>query len=90
MVFTTVTFEKKNVQPPVFVAGGFTNWQPVEMKHENVELDGSVKTVFSHKVELEPGEHQYKFRLGPGDWWVLDESTATCMILSNPFSICNH
>lgn len=24
--------------------------------------------------DVEEGEYQYKFRLGPGDWWVLDET----------------
>ncbi|KIW72847.1 hypothetical protein, variant 3 [Phialophora macrospora] len=74
MVSTTIIFKKDNVQPPVFVAGGFTDWAPVEMAYETTESNGSVENVFSHKIELEPGEYQYKFRLGPGDWWVLDES----------------
>ncbi|EXJ64657.1 hypothetical protein A1O7_00995 [Cladophialophora yegresii CBS 114405] len=74
MVSTTITFDKDHVQPPVFVAGGFTEWAPVEMTCETTEANGSLKHVFSYRTELEPGEYQYKFRLGPGDWWVLDES----------------
>ncbi|OCT44122.1 hypothetical protein CLCR_00694 [Cladophialophora carrionii] len=74
MVSTTITFENDNVQPPVFIAGGFTEWAPIEMTYEATAADGSIKNVFSYKAELEPGEYQYKFRLGPGDWWVLDES----------------
>jgi 1,4-alpha-glucan branching enzyme len=74
MVSTTIIFKKDNVQPPVFVAGGFTDWSPVEMTYETTESNGSVENVFFHKTQLEPGEYQYKFRLGPGDWWVLDES----------------
>lgn len=30
---------------------------------------------FWQEFDLEEGEYQYKFRLGPGDWWVLDETT---------------
>ncbi|KAJ9608763.1 hypothetical protein H2200_006534 [Cladophialophora chaetospira] len=77
MVSTTITFEKDGVQPPVFVAGGFTKWEPIEMRHGTTESNGPAKNVFSHKTELEAGEYQYKFRLGPGDWWVLDESKPT-------------
>ena len=82
MVSTTITFEKDNIQPPVFVAGGFTDWQPIEMTCDTRETTGSVKNVFSHTAELEPGIYQYKFRLGPGDWWVLDEATSTGRISS--------
>ncbi|KAL2440879.1 hypothetical protein ABEF95_008004 [Exophiala dermatitidis] len=77
MVATTITFNKPGVQAPVYVAGNFTSWAPIEMKHEPVEKDGVVENHFSYTVDLEPGEFQYKFRLGPGDWWVLDESTPT-------------
>lgn len=82
MVATTITFDQLGVQPPVYVAGGFTNWTPTEMKHEPVEKDGVVEHHFSFTVDLAPGEYQYKFRLGPGDWWVLDESTPTSMTCS--------
>ena len=32
---------------------------------------------FSTGFDVEKGEYQYKFRLGPGDWWVLDETKPT-------------
>ena len=32
---------------------------------------------FSKTFSAAKGEHQYKFRLGPGDWWVCDESKPT-------------
>ena len=76
MVPTTITFEEDNVHPPVFVAGSFTDWNPTEMAYD------SVKNIFSYKLELDPGKYQYKFRLGPGDWWVLDESAPTGTMLS--------
>ncbi len=74
MVSTVITFTKPDVQPPVYIAGGFTDWAPVEMQCESSQ---SGQNKFTHTTELQPGEHQYKFRLGPGDWWVLDESAPT-------------
>ena len=44
------------------------------MKHKEKE-DGELD--FEHEFEAVPGEYQYKFRLGPGDWWVLDETKPT-------------
>ena len=77
MVSTTIAFEKDNVQPPVFVAGAFTGWQPIEMTCKATKTNGLAKNVFAYQAELEPGVYQYKFRLGSGDWWVLDESSPT-------------
>ncbi|OAL40256.1 hypothetical protein AYO20_00676 [Fonsecaea nubica] len=77
MVSTTITFKQDNLQPPVYVAGAFTGWSPIEMSFETTESDGSPQNVFSYKADLEPGDYQYKFKLGPGDWWVLDESSPT-------------
>ncbi|KAJ9642258.1 hypothetical protein H2204_002627 [Knufia peltigerae] len=74
MVSTTITFSKADVQAPVYIAGAFSEWSPVEMTCEKLE-NGQNK--FTHAAELQPGKYQYKFRLGPGDWWVLDESTST-------------
>ena len=82
MTSTTITFEKDDVQPPVFVAGSFTNWLPVEMTYKTTEWNDSAKNTFFYNAALEPGEYQYKFRLGPGDWWVLDESARTGLVLS--------
>src|SRR5262249_54793391 len=62
--------------PPVFVAGSFTGWSPLEMTCEKTEATES-RHLFSYTVDLKPGKYQYKFRLGPGDWWVLDESAPT-------------
>jgi len=76
MVQTVITFRRADVQPPVYVAGGFTDWAPIEMASEPVEST-AVQHRFSHTADLQPGKHQYKFRLGPGDWWVCDESTPT-------------
>ncbi|OQV11063.1 hypothetical protein CLAIMM_14965 [Cladophialophora immunda] len=77
MVAITITFEKDNVQPPVYIAGSFTEWSPREMSFETAPTTGSTQNVFLYKADLEPGDYQYKFRLGPGDWWALDESSPT-------------
>ncbi|EXJ89187.1 hypothetical protein A1O3_02252 [Capronia epimyces CBS 606.96] len=77
MVAATITFDQAGIQPPVYVAGVFTDWSPKQMNHETIEKDGALESHFSYTFDLEPGEYQYKFRLGPGDWWVLDESTPT-------------
>jgi hypothetical protein len=90
MVSTTITFEKDNVQPPVYVAGSFTEWSPVEMEYETTESNGSVQNKFSYKAALNPGEYQYKFRLGPGDWWALDESGPTGLVFNVPYGHGSH
>lgn len=34
--------------------------------------------IFSKTVQVEPRQkYQYKFRVGEGDWWILDETAAT-------------
>jgi len=32
---------------------------------------------FSKDFDADEGTHQYKYRLGPGEWWALDESEQT-------------
>ena len=80
MVSTTLKFSKADIQPPVFVAGSFTEWSPCEMTHEKAEAPGS-GYLFSCTVDLKPGRYQYKYRLGHGDWWVLDESAPTGVLI---------
>jgi 1,4-alpha-glucan branching enzyme len=80
MVVTTIEFDKDNVQPPVFVAGAFTDWVPQEMTAKS--LNDSQNFTFSYQADIIPGKHQYKFRLGPGDWWVVDESAPTGMTVT--------
>lgn len=68
-----ITYNHAGLQPPVYIAGslGELHWQPVEMDVSHKE-DGELE--FFKEFDAEEGEYQYKFRLGPGDWWVLDES----------------
>ena len=73
----TLTYRQRGTRPPIFVAGTFTEppWTPQEMECAAGE-DGEL--VFSKTCVLRPGEDvQYKFRVGTGDWWVLDESSPT-------------
>ncbi|THY57204.1 hypothetical protein D6C99_02599 [Aureobasidium pullulans] len=71
-----IHYSHPGLQPPVFIAGSMCEpeWEPIEMTHKEKE-DGELD--FEHEFRAEPGEYQYKFRLGPGDWWVLDESKPT-------------
>ncbi|KAI4766972.1 hypothetical protein E4T51_00044 [Aureobasidium sp. EXF-12344] len=71
-----IHYSHPGLQPPVFIAGSMCKpqWEPIEMTHKEKE-DGELD--FEHEFEAEAGEYQYKFRLGPGDWWVLDETKPT-------------
>ncbi|RDL34423.1 uncharacterized protein BP5553_07551 [Venustampulla echinocandica] len=73
----TIKFAKPDVQPPVYVAGSFSDpaWLPQEMEY-TIKGDGQREYVKDIPAE-EGKEYQYKFRLGPGDWWILDEASPT-------------
>ncbi|KAK0673934.1 hypothetical protein QBC41DRAFT_310935 [Cercophora samala] len=66
-----VTYEKPGTQPPIYVAGTFSNppWTPEEMSYTTEE---NGEHLFTKQVFGEVGsKHQYKFRIGNGDWWDL-------------------
>ncbi|KAI7787941.1 hypothetical protein LA080_013246 [Diaporthe eres] len=70
----TIAYRAPGTQPPLFVAGTFSHpqWVPQEMDYTTGE-DG--ESTFSKAFDVEPSSKiQYKFRVGPGDWWILDES----------------
>lgn len=71
----TVTYSKPGTTPPIFVAGSFSSppWEPHQL--EQAGDDGSAH--FSKTFSADPGTYQYKFRLGTGDWWVVDETQDT-------------
>jgi hypothetical protein len=72
-VSVTVKFSKPGIQPPIYLAGSFSEWQPQEMQHTVV---GENEYHYHKDLELEEGsEYQYKFRIGEGDWWTLDEGS---------------
>jgi hypothetical protein len=72
-----ITYHKPGTQPPLYVAGTFSNppWQPHEMDRTARE-DGEYD--FKKEVRGAPGSKiQYKFRIGDGNWWVLQEDHPT-------------
>lgn len=74
MASATVTYKKEGTRPPVFLAGDFSGWECMEMDYEAEE--GQEEYRFYKRIEAEEGkECQYKFRIGEGDWWVLDETS---------------
>ncbi|KAK4546701.1 hypothetical protein LTR36_001919 [Oleoguttula mirabilis] len=68
-----VEYASPGLQPPVYVFTSLSDpqWNAVEMDSEKKD-DGKYR--FSKSFAAEEGEYQYKFRLGPGDWWALNES----------------
>ena len=73
----TLTYQQRGTRPPLYVAGTFSEppWVPQEME---CTPDAGGEMTFSKTCVLAPGEDvQYKFRVGTGDWWVLDESSPT-------------
>ncbi|ORY70132.1 uncharacterized protein BCR38DRAFT_405774 [Pseudomassariella vexata] len=73
----TLTYRKAGTLPPIFVAGTFSDpaWQPQEMSYR---MDQDGEHVFEKVVTAEEGtDIQYKFRIGPGDWWALNEEAET-------------
>lgn len=76
-VSVTVKYSKPGTQPPLYLAGSFgqPEWQPQEMEHT---VNGENEYEFHKDVQAEEGkEYQYKFRVGQGDWWVLNEDAPT-------------
>ncbi|KXJ94498.1 hypothetical protein Micbo1qcDRAFT_193650 [Microdochium bolleyi] len=67
------TYQKPGTQPPVYIAGTFSDppWQPHEMEAAQND-DGEY--LFTKSWPVEGGvDVQYKFRIGSGDWWVLND-----------------
>jgi hypothetical protein len=71
-----VEYSSAALQPPVYIFTSLSDpqWDAVEMQAEKGS-DGQYR--FSKTFDAEAGEYQYKFRLGPGDWWVYDEGRPT-------------
>lgn len=81
----TLTYQQRGTRPPLYVAGTFSEpaWEPQEMECSAPDAGGEL--TFSKTCVLAPGEDvQYKFRVGTGDWWVLDESRPTGWYLFFP------
>lgn len=76
------TFAQDGIGPPVFLAGSFTEnpWEPQEMKHqkrEQMDAHDHEEYDFSLETDVPQGQWQYKFRVGKGNWWMLDEDAET-------------
>ncbi|KAK0722733.1 hypothetical protein B0T26DRAFT_674406 [Lasiosphaeria miniovina] len=72
-----ITYQRPNTRPPIFVAGTYSDppWQPEEMEY-TTNAEGH--HVFMKEVFAKPGSKiQYKFRVGTGDWWAVDERSHT-------------
>ena len=66
-----ISYSNPGTKPPIYLAGSFCDWQPQEMRHT---IDGQGEYTFTKEVEVKGGkEYQYKFRVGEGDWWLLNE-----------------
>ncbi|KAK3692936.1 hypothetical protein B0T22DRAFT_436155 [Podospora appendiculata] len=77
-VAATITYQKPGTQPPLFVAGTFSDppWEAYEMDYTT---DANGEHIFNKEIWGKPGSKvHYKFRVGTGDWWVLnDDDTPT-------------
>jgi hypothetical protein len=78
-VSVTVKYSKPGAQPPLFLAGSFSEpaWHAQEMQYTTNEAG---EHEFYKEVQVEEGSaYQYKFRIGEGDWWLLNEDSPTGM-----------
>ncbi|KAE9367435.1 hypothetical protein N431DRAFT_470868 [Stipitochalara longipes BDJ] len=73
-VSLTVRYSKPGSQPPIFLAGSFSDpaWHPQEMQYTTNEAG---EHDFYKEVQVEEGgAYQYKFRIGEGDWELNEDS----------------
>jgi len=85
MASSTVTlkYAKPGTKPPVYLAGSFSNpqWIPLPMEWHATNND---EYEFYKEVTVHEGqEYQYKFRIGEGDWWILNDDSPTGESLLN-------
>ncbi|POR34082.1 Uncharacterized protein TPAR_05685 [Tolypocladium paradoxum] len=72
----TISFRRPGLQPPVFVAGSFSDpaWQPRQMQ---CLADGTGENHFTAQVSVRPGqEYRFKFKVGDSSDWLLDEHSS--------------
>jgi len=77
IVRVTVKYSKPGIQPPVYLVGSFSDpaWQPQEMQH-TINENGDYE--YTKEIQIEEGkDYQYKYRIGAGDWWLLNEDSPT-------------
>lgn len=74
----TITYSSPGTEPPVYLAGSFTEppWVAREMEYTQ-QADGEF--VFTQQVHIAPDrEYQFKFRKGDNEW-VVDENNPVGM-----------
>lgn len=69
----TIEFGSPDLKPPVYIGTTLSDpaWEPLEMEHFS---NHNGEYTFRKFFAVEEGEYQYKLRLGPGDWWVCDDT----------------
>jgi 1,4-alpha-glucan branching enzyme len=75
---TRFAFKPPGGAEEVYLAGDFTDWQPMAMKKRK---DG----LFAVDVRLAPGNHEYKFIVD--DSWVVDPDNSVWSV--NPYGSLN-
>lgn len=72
-VSVNITHRAPGIQPPLYIAGSFSNpqWVPEPMEY-TTDKDGVY--TFTKTVRVKPNSsYQYKYRVGETDWWILNE-----------------
>lgn len=77
-VTAKIIYSKPGTQPPVYLAGTFSEpeWDPIELEYTT---EGEEHQFYKEVQVQENEQYQYKFRIGSGDWWVLNEDAPTGM-----------
>ncbi|PBP17518.1 PT repeat family protein [Diplocarpon rosae] len=74
----TIRYAKPGTQPPLYLGGSFDSPPWHDPRAMQYTTDENNEHHFYTEVHVEEGrEYQYKFRLGPGNWWVLNEDAPT-------------
>lgn len=91
-----IEYRATDVEGPVFLAGSFTD-PPWTLQQMQRVFNDQRRPIFAASVRIEPGQdYQFKFKLGTGDHWVVDESrpigqspfTLSCTNQTNPLAQC--
>lgn len=74
-----ISYTHPGTQPPVYIITSLSSppWETIEMQLSEEKTEAGEFLFNKEFDDVEEGEYQYKFRLGLGDWWVLDETAET-------------
>lgn len=74
-----ISYTHPGTQPPVYIITSLSSppWETVKMQLSKEKTEAGEFLFYKEFNGVEEGEYQYKFRLGSGDWWVLDETAET-------------